>query len=556
MKADLLLKNVNIINVYNHEIEKKDIAVKDGIIIGFGDYEAENTRNLEGYFIAPGLVDSHVHIESGMVSVPEFAKAVLKHGTTTIVADPHEIANVLGVEGIRYMIESAENQPVDIYFMIPSCVPATHMETSGAVLNAKDLKPLLEIDNVLGLGEMMNYPGVIYRDKEVMARIEAALSIGKVVDGHAPSVTGKDLDAYVSAGIGSDHECVTFQEALDKLALGMRIMVREGTCARNLEDLFPAINEKNAERMMWCTDDRHPHDLHSGHVNDIVRSAVHMGLDPAIAIRMGTLSPCEYFGIKDKGAIAPGMKADFILFKDPADFQPLEVYKSGKRAVINGEISSDITFSEETKTPDVMNISPDLLDFSIKAEGKNINIIGAITDQVITKAFKEEAKIENGFAVADIERDILKICVIERYTGKANTGKGFVKGFGLKKGAFASSVAHDSHNVLVVGTNDEDMKTAASKVIEMGGGFAVCDKGEILASLALPIAGLMSDKPLEKVMAELDGVLESVSSLGVIQKDPFITLGFLSLPVIPDLKITDHGLIDVINFKKISLFED
>ena len=554
MKADLLLKNTRLINVYNDEIEERDIAVKDGYIMGFGDYEAVETRDLKGLFVAPGLVDSHVHIESSMVSVPEFAEAVLKKGTTTIIADPHEIANVLGVEGINYMLESAEDQPVDIYFMVPSCVPATHMETSGAVLSAEKIKPFLKKQSVLGLGEMMNYPGVIFRDKDVMDKINSALEIGKVVDGHAPSVTGKDLSAYVSAGIGSDHECVTDMEALEKLSLGMRIMVREGTCARNLDDLFPAIDEKTSHRMMWCTDDRHPHDLHTGHINDIVRSAIHMGLDPLTAIRMGSLSACEYFKIRDKGAVAPGMKADFIIFKDPSDFYPMEVYKSGKKVAENEEILKDVKFPKNIKTPSVMNIDPDFLDFTIKAEGEYINVIGAVTDQVITKALKEKAKIENGFAVSDVSRDLLKICVVERYTGRAETGKGFVKGFGLKKGAFASSVAHDSHNILVVGTNDEDMKIAVSKVIEMKGGFAVAEGGKILSKLPLPIAGLMSEKTLEEVMTELDEVLNSVSLLGVLQKDPFITLGFLSLPVIPELKLTDHGLVNVTEFKKIPLF--
>jgi adenine deaminase len=554
LKADLLLKNLKIVNVYTDEIEQKNIAVKDGIIIGHGDYEAKEVIDYSGLFAAPGFVDSHVHIESGMVSVSEFSKAVLKHGTTSVVADPHEIANVLGTDGIDYMIESAKNQPVDIYFMIPSCVPATNMETSGAVIKAEDIKPYLKKKTVPGLGEMMNYPGVINNDPEVKAKIKAALASGKVVDGHAPSVTGNDLDAYVGAGISSDHECVSYEEALEKISLGMRIMVREGTCARNLNALFPAINEKNSYKMMWCTDDRHPHDLQSGHINEIIRDAVSLGLDPAVAFRMASLSACEYFGLKDKGAIAPGKIADFVIFDDPTDFKPKIVYKSGKKAAENMVIDPDIKFPKAPGSPSVMNVDKKDLDFSVPAEGKKINVIGVVPDQVVTEHFVEDAKIESGKAVSDISRDILKICVIERYTGKARTGIGFVRGFGLQKGAFASSVAHDSHNILVCGTNDEDMKKAAGEIIDLKGGFAVSADGKILASLPLKIAGLMSEKSLEETAENLEEVLDAVRSIGALQKDPFITLGFLSLPVIPKLKLTDFGLFDASAFKLIPLF--
>ncbi|MDY0131112.1 MAG: adenine deaminase [Desulforegulaceae bacterium] len=556
-QADLLLKNLKVVNVYTDEIEKKDIAIKNGMIIGFGDYFAKEEIDCKGFFAAPGLVDSHVHIESSMVSVPEFAKAVLKSGTTTVVADPHEIANVLGTKGIDYMISESKDLPVDIFFMIPSCVPSTDMETSGAVLEAEDIKPYLKNPRVAGLGEVMNYPGVISGDPKIIAKIDACLETGKVVDGHAPFVTGKDLCAYVNAGVASDHECVSHEEALEKLSLGMRIMVREGTCARNLNDLFPAINEKTSERMMWCTDDRHPHDLISGHVSEIISDAISFGLDPSTAIRMGTLSPCEYFKFFDRGAIAPGKIADIILFKDLADFKPSIVYKSGKKVFENGSYSESVKFKHSEKSPSLMNLDPEILDFSIPSEeGKRINIIGVVEDQVVTKRFCEFPKNENGFAVSDIKRDILKLCVVERYSGKGKTGKGFVKGFGIQKGAFASSVGHDSHNIIACGVNDEDMKTAAAKVIEMKGGFAVADNGVVIASLALPIAGLMSEKSLEEVILELDEVLKAVSNLGANQKDPFISLGFLSLPVIPELKLTDFGLIDVEKFQPIPLFTD
>jgi adenine deaminase len=556
-KADLLLKNVKLVNVYTDNIEEKNIAVKDGFIKGFGDYEAKEEIDCHGFFAAPGLVDSHVHIESSMVSPPEFAKAVLKSGTTTVVADPHEIANVLGTNGIDYMISASENLPVDIFFMIPSCVPSTDMETSGAVIEAQDIRPYFENPRVAGLGEVMNYPGVIAKDPKVIAKINACLESRKVVDGHAPFVTGKYLCDYVGAGVSSDHECVSHEEALEKIALGMRIMVREGTCARNLNDLFPAINEKTSERMMWCTDDRHPHDLSAGHISEIIRSAVALGLDPSIAIRMGTLSACEYFGFKDRGAVAPGKIADILLFKDLADFRPSVIYKSGKKVFENGKYSNHVKFETSAKSLSVMNVLPEDLDFSIPCEkGKKINIIGVIEDQVLTKRFCDFPKTENGFAVSDIDRDILKLCVVERYSGRAKTGKGFVKGFGIKKGAFASSVGHDSHNIIVCGTNDKDMETAVKKIIEMKGGFAVSDNEKIIASLALPIAGLMSEKTLDEVKCELDKVLEAVSKIGAYQKDPFISLGFLSLPVIPELKLTDFGLVDVEKFEVISLFKD
>jgi adenine deaminase len=556
-KADFLLKNLKVVNVFTDQIEEKNIAVKNGRIIGFGDYCADEEIDYKGFFAAPGLIDSHVHIESSMVSVSEFAKAVLKSGTTTVVADPHEIANVLGTKGIDYMISSSKNLPVDIFFMIPSCVPSTNMETSGAVIEAEDIKPYFENPLVAGLGEVMNYPGVIAGDPKVIAKINACLESKKTVDGHAPFVTGKDLCAYVNAGVSSDHECVCHEEALEKLSLGMNIMVREGTCARNLNDLFPAINEKNSEKMMWCTDDRHPHDLSHGHISEIVRDAVSLGLDPVIAIRMGTWSACGHFKFTDRGAIAPGKIADLIIFKDLANFNPHIIYKSGKKVFENGEYTKTVSFGSLPESPKVMNVDPETLDFSIECEeNKKINIIGVIEHQVITKRFKDFPKIENGFAVSDTKRDILKLCVVERYSGKGRTGKGFVKGFGIKKGAFASSVGHDSHNIIVCGTNDEDMKTAAKKVIEMKGGFAVCESGKILACLALPIAGLMSEKTLDEVKAELDDVLDAVKKIGAIQKDPFISLGFLSLPVIPELKLTDFGLIDVSKFEKISLFTD
>lgn len=445
--VDLVLANARIINVFSGEIFNGDIAVAHGYIVGFGSYSAKKTVDMGGRFVAPGFIDAHVHIESSMTGVTEFARAVVACGTTTVVADPHEIANVLGAEGINYMLRSSRGQPMNIYFTLPSCVPATPMETSGAELAAKDLLPFMGHDQVLALAEMMNYPGVINEDPEVLRKIEMARRARKPLDGHAPGLSGHDLFAYISAGISSDHECTTEQEAKEKLNLGMHIMIREGTAAKNLEALLPVVNERTARRMMWCTDDRHPQDiLEKGHIDSMVRKAIDAGLDPVIAIQMATINPAEYFGIKTAGAITPGRRADLVVFSDLDSPHMETVYYGGVLVAENGKMSPDIVPPEPVLVPPSMTVDMNQIDLSIPAANGRIRVIDIVPDQIITGQRVLEPMISDGNAVADTSRDMLKIAVVERHTGSGNVGKGFVRGFGLKRGAIASSVAHDSHN--------------------------------------------------------------------------------------------------------------
>ncbi len=555
-KVDTLFCNGNIINVFTGEIIQNDIAVKDGYICGFGRYDAREEIDLKGLYISPGFVDGHVHIESSMVTPPEFAKAVIACGTTTIVADPHEIANVLGIKGIEYMIKSAENQLMNILFAMPSSVPATNMETSGALLDAEKTASMLLKDEIKALAEMMNYPGIIHTDPDVMEKIRAAEKSGKPVDGHAPGLTGKELFAYAAAGILSDHECTTPQEAMEKLRLGMQIMIREGTCAKNLTALVSAIDDHTWRRMMWCTDDRHPEEiLKQGHIDHIIRKAVKAGIDPVRAIQMATINPADYFGIRDIGAIAPGRRADFVLFKDFNDIYPEKVYAKGILAAENGKFCSDTT-SYFVSYPQSMNLDITRIDLTIPFISNKIRVIEALPDQVLTGHKLINISEEKGNAVANSQQDIIKIAVIERYSGKTGTGKGFITGLGITKGAIASSVAHDSHNIIVAGTNDADMIKAVKAVVDMKGGFAVACDNEIMESLALPVAGLMSEKSLIEVNASMKKIILAAKKIGSPLKDPFMTLGFLALPVIPKLKITDKGLVDVEKFEIVDLFVD
>ncbi len=554
-EVDLLLTNARIINVFSGEIISGNIAVAKGCIVGFGEYDAKATVDIDDRFMAPGFIDAHVHIESAMTCITEFVRAVLPFGTTTVVADPHEIANVLGVEGINYMLRSSENQPMNIYFNLPSCVPATDMETSGAKLSVKDLFPFMDHQRILALAEMMNYPGVIHEDPEVLDKIKNMQKYRKPVDGHAPGLTGRDLYAYISAGISSDHECTTAQEAMEKLKAGMYIMIREGTGAKNFNDLFPIVNPKTSRRLMWCTDDRHLHDiLEEGHIDAMVRRAIKSGLDPVIAIQMATINTAEYFGLHHLGGIGPGRQADLVVFSDIEDLCVEQVYHQGVLVAEDGKISPEIDQPEPVSVPSTMNVNVEEIDLSIPAKGRRIRVIDIVAGQNITRQRILEASISDGLAISDISRDILKIAVVERHTGSGNMGKGFVSGFGLKKGALASSVAHDSHNIIVVGTNDADMKAAVQTVVAMKGGLAaVCD-GRVYAALGLPIAGLMSQEPARMVNDQLGGLLIAARKFGSTLNYPFMTLSFLALPVIPELKITDKGLIDVVRFKAVPLF--
>ena len=554
-KADLLIKNGRVVDVFSGEIEKKDVAIYGGMIVGFGDYEARKIIDVKGDFLCPGLIDGHVHIESSMVTIPEFARAVLPHGTTSVVTDPHEIANVLGQQGIRFMAESAREIPLNVFVMIPSCVPATHMETSGATLKAVDLKPLLKEPWAIGLAEMMNFPGVIFRDPEVLKKIELAKR--KRMDGHSPMLSGKGLYAYLTAGIRSDHECTTPKEAKEKLKNGMWIMIREGTTARNLRSLLPLVNSKNSRRFLFVTDDRHPKELlEEGHIDSMVRQAIRWGVDPTIAIQMATLNTAEYFRLDDLGAIAPGYRADIITFDHLGRFQIKKVFKDGKLVADTGKIFSPLI--RKRKIPKIkgsVRIKPFHKDtFLLRSNQPLAKVIQLIPNQIVTKKVMKKILLKEGVAYPNIKEDILKIAVVERHKATGNIGIGFVQGFGLKMGAIGSSVAHDSHNLIIVGTNDQDMLKTAEIIQAMGGGLTVALNGKVLASLPLPIAGLMSEASVAKVNLQLETLHRAAKNLGCKIPDPFMTLSFLSLPVIPELKITDKGLVDVNQFKFVPLF--
>ncbi len=553
--ADLLLTNAKIINVFSGRVADGSIAVKDGHIVGFGEYDAIQTINLNGRYVAPGFIDSHVHIESAMTGISEFARTVAPCGTTTVVADPHEIANVLGATGIDYMLRSAEGQPMDCLFALPSCVPATDMETAGARLNAGDLAPFFAHPRIVALAEMMNYPGVIFTDADVMDKLTLARRHQRTMDGHAPGLSGRQLFAYAAAGIASDHECTSADEALEKLELGVHIMVREGTCARNLDALFPIINQDTWSRMMWCTDDRHPHDLLAeGHVDAVIRKAVAKGLNPVTAIRMATINPADYFGIKDAGAIAPGRKANLVVFSDLSEIRAEKVFYMGRPVAENGDLLPSVERPAPVAVPPSMNLDPNHLEFSIPVQGRRMRVIRAIADQVVTRCDIMNVTESDGLAVADVSRDVIKMAVIDRYTGRARTGKGFVTGLGLKRGAIASSVAHDSHNIIVTGVSDAEMLMAVTAVASMGGGLAAVSDDRVIARLPLPVAGLMSDRPVETVRQQMDEMIAAAKDLGARLSDPFMTLSFLALPVIPDLKLTDRGLVDVTRFEIVPLF--
>ena len=553
--ADLLIKNGRVVDVFSGQIEQKDVAIFGGVIVGFGDYQARKTIDVKGDFLCPGLIDGHVHIESSMVTIPEFAQAVLPNGTTTVVIDPHEIANVLGQEGIHFMAESARGLPLNVFIMLPSCVPATHMETSGANLKATDLNPLLKEPWAIGLAEMMNFPGVIFRNPEVLKKIEMAR--GKRIDGHAPILSGKGLYAYLTAGIRSDHECTTLKEAKEKLKNGMWIMIREGTTARNLRSLIPLVQPKNSRRFLFVTDDRHPKELiEEGHINSMVRQAIRWGIDPILAIQMATLNAAEYFRLDDLGAIAPGYRADMVTFDHLGRFQIKKVFKDGVLVAEDGKMLLSVNrIRKNPKAKGSVRIKPVKKDtFLLRSDQPLAKVIQLIPDQIVTKKSVKKILLKDGVAYPNIKEDILKIVVVERHKATGNIGIGFVQGFGLKKGAIGSSVAHDSHNLVIVGTNDQDIVKTVEAIQAMGGGLTAVSNGKVLAFLPLPIAGLMSDTSVTQVNLQLEVLHRAVRTLGCKLPDPFMTLSFLSLPVIPELKITDKGLVDVNQFKFVPLF--
>jgi adenine deaminase len=575
-KVDLVIKNTKIINVFSGEIHQSDVAIADGIFVGFGEsYDAKKLYDAQGRYMCPGLIDAHIHIESTFLSPREFCKVVAPHGTSAVICDPHEIANVLGLRGIDYFLQSSLGLPVKIYFMMPSCVPATHMETSGAAILDNDIHHYLDRypELIIGLAEMMNYPGVIGEDKEILSKLIAVGSRPK--DGHAPLLSGKSLDAYIIAGMDSDHECTNLKEAIEKLRKGMHIMIRQGTHEKNLQQLIPLINEFNSSSMSLVSDDRDPIDLEeNGHLDYLVRTAISCGLQPIRAIQMVSINTARYFGLKNIGAIAPGFRADFILLDDLESFRISEVFLDGK-GIEGGRISrvkkEDDFFIANTNNP----LSPSFLQNTMRIKSiddpnmfvipvnsltssSRLQVIGVIPGQIITQKRIIPAKVDEKYGVvADAQRDLAKLAVIERHHRTGNVGLGFVQGLGLERGAMASSVAHDSHNLVVAGMNDTDMLVAARYISSIGGGLAVAENGRVIAALPLPIAGLMSNQPIESVISNLTALNQACLKLGNnVTKDPFMLLSFLSLPVIPSLKLTDKGLVDVDKFHFTSLWAD
>ena len=551
---DLVLKGGRVLNLFTGEIIRADVAVCGGRIAGIGSYDSPTAIDAGGDFIAPGFMDAHMHPESTLLRPRELARAVLARGTTAIMADPHEIANVLGVDGIRFMLEASAGLPVDFHFLLPSCVPATGLETSGASLSAADLKPFLRNPRVLGLAEMMNYPGLLAGSDPVLEKL-AAFS-GRIRDGHAPLLTGRDLNAYIASGIRSDHECTGLEEAREKLRLGMHIMIREGTQAKNLRELIPLVTPINNRCFSLVTDDLHPHDLLAkGHLDHLVDRAVGEGMDPLEAIRMVTLNTAAYFGLRDAGAIAPGYRADLLILSSLAPVRVRSVVKDGRVVFDNGVLTGREEASAGYGPLSAMNVRPFGREaFRIPCGGERIRVIGLVPGQILTRGLVCEPTVRDGAAVSDPRRDILKLVVVERHHATGRIGVGFVQGFGLKEGALASSVAHDSHNIIGVGCDDGDLFRAVKAVEEMRGGLAAVVNGELLARLPLPLAGLMSDRPLAEVARGWQELRRAAQLFGSLPEEPFMLLSFLALPVIPELKLTDRGLVDVALFRHVPLF--
>lgn len=544
-KADLVLKNAKYLNVFSNEFLCGDIAVANGLIAGVGKYDGKTEIDVSGKLVLPGFIDAHIHLESSMVTPAEFAKAVVAHGTTTVITDPHEITNVMGIDGVEYMIQASQNLPIDVHFMMPSCVPATEIDESGAELDCKDIDLYLDNKKVLGLAEMMNYVGVINGDKNVLSKIVTSQAHHKKIDGHAPELSGNDLNAYIAAGVYSDHECSTFENALEKLRKGQFIMIREGTAAHNLKALMPLLTQQYYSRCMFATDDKHPSDLlYGGHIDYIVKQALKNGADPIVALKTATHHAARYFLLNNKGAIASGYLADIVVVDNIEDFNVETVFKCGK-LVFDGEVKdfSAPTVDEKLaeKCFDTFHLNS-VTPSSFKVDGK-LGLIGLVGGELLTRNLGTADKI-------DVENDILKIACIERHKGTNHIGVGYVKGYSLKSGAVATSVAHDSHNIITVGCNDDDIAVAVNAIKDSKGGIAVVENGKIKALLELPIAGLMSDEPLTTVNEKLENAKLSAYELGADKSiDPFMTLSFLSLPVIPSLRITTKGVFDAENWK-------
>lgn len=552
--ADLVLKNAEVFHVYTGEFILCDIAIADGYIAGTGSYFGIEEIDMQGRYITPGFIDAHVHIESSMLTPYQFAKAALPCGVTTIVTDPHEIANVCGAKGIQYMLDATEQLPLNVYFMLPSCVPATDFEDSGAVLLAEDLEPFMEHPRVLGLAEVMNAPGVLQQDENVMAKLEMA---GKGrIDGQAPGLTSSQLMGYAAAGITTDHECITKEQALDRLRAGIKVMLREGSAAKNMRGLLPTVNPDTAPYFMFCADDKIPAELlDSGYINYMVKAAIEEGVSVANALQIATINAARHYGIKDAGAILPGRRADLLVFDNLDEWKPRQVYKDGRLAVDNGRLLQEGRNCDSSSLEHTVNLAPVTVEsFRLPLKTEMANVIGLVPYQIVTNKAVLSVKRVDGCAVSDVENDILKLAVLERHHATGNIGLGLVKGFGLKRGALASTVGHDSHNLIVIGTNDEDMLAAVQELQRIGGGICIAEDGQIRGILPLPVGGLMTNEPALMVAKQQAEMIALAREMGVPEfYSPFLTLAFLSLPVIPSLKLTDRGLVDVDSFKFIPL---
>lgn len=554
--ADLVLKNGQVINVFTEEVYTANVAIVDGVIAAVSemDYEGVEEVDLKGAYVSPGLIDGHVHIESSMVTPAEFAKSILPRGTTSIIADPHEIANVCGIKGIEYILEASEGVPLDIFVMLPSCVPATDFEHSGAILKAKELSQLIDDPRVLGLGELMDYPAVIGAHSDIVDKVKMAK--GKLVDGHGPVISGKDLNAYVSAGVRTEHECTTPEEMLERLRLGMYIQMREGSAARNLSSLLPVVNKANMRRVFFCTDDRHPGDiLTNGHIDNHVRIAVKAGVSPVMAIKMGSLNAAEAYHLYNKGAIAPGFAADLAVLTNLEKYEVASVYKDGKLVAENGKALFEHEVLMKAEVLNTVHFKPvSEEDFRIPMTSDIARVIQLKAHSLVTNEAIRKVDVKDGHYAYNKKLDLLKLAVVERHHETGSIGLGLVEGFGLKNGAIASTVAHDSHNLIIIGDTDAHLKLAAETIQEIGGGLVLIHSGKVVGTLPLQIGGIMSDQSLEAVDKALNELLEQAYKCGVSKDfDPFMTLAFLALPVIPSLKLTDMGLFDVNRFEFVPL---
>lgn len=542
-KAELVFKNVKYLNVFTNRFVTADVAITGGYVAGIGDYNGENEIDCTGRYLVPGFIDSHIHLESSIVSPKTFSRVVSAHGTTAVVTDPHEITNVLGTDGIEYMLKATENLPIDVFFVIPSCVPASPFDENGAVINHLDTEKYMDNPRVLGLAEMMNFPGTVGGDGEIIKMILSAENSGKVTDGHAPGLGGKSLNAYAAAGVMSDHECTTAEEALEKLSLGQYIMIRQGTAGRNLEALVSLLNGDTYTRCLFATDDKHPGELsENGHIDYIIKKAISSGVKPEIAYKVASFNAAQYFKLPQRGAIAPGYIADMVLLDDIQNVEISAVYKNGKMPELTVKENSDVDSALNARARCTMNTAK-ITEKSIGITKSSEKVIGLINGQIVTT---DEGEAES----IDIQNDILKVCVVERHKNTGHIGRCYIKGYGLKSGAVATSIAHDSHNIIAVGTNDSDIVTAVNTIIDMGGGMVVVNSGSVVESLPLEIAGLMTDADIDYVNGKIDSLKQAAYSLGVNKNiDPFMTLSFVSLPVIPHIKLTTLGVVDVDKFE-------